>query len=131
MVAQPHSSLKRPIIVGSVALAAMLFLYFVRPTAHWWTPKCPIKLLTTLSCPGCGIQRFLNALLHGNACEAVAYNYWLIYALPYTLALVVAWALPDGPLRVRARSITEHRYAVWFYVATFTLWFIIRNLLGI
>jgi hypothetical protein len=34
-------------------------------------PKCPFKMITGFSCPGCGIQRALYAIMHGNIKEAI------------------------------------------------------------
>ena len=66
-----------------IIIAVGLTLYFVNPTAYWFWPKCPFKLLTGLSCPACGIQRFIHAMTNGHFREAIAYNYFLVYALPY------------------------------------------------
>jgi hypothetical protein len=108
-----------------------LLLYVVAPDHSWWMPKCPMKLLTGLSCPGCGIQRALHAALHGEWGRAVAYNYYLIYALPYALSVFVAWLLPDGPRRDRLRGIVENRWAVGFFVVSYMVWLVVRNILNI
>lgn len=51
--------------------------------------SCPIKQLTGLDCPGCGATRMLRALLQGQTAEALAYNGFLVFALPVGLALAV------------------------------------------
>ena len=45
-------------------------------------PKCPFKLITGLSCPGCGIQRAIHAMLHGKFTEAITYNYYFTASIP-------------------------------------------------
>lgn len=113
-------------------LAALGIVYAsVDPAAHQWMPRCVVHELTGLSCPGCGFQRFLHALLHGRVGEAVAYNYWLVAVLPYALALVVAWLWPDGRTKDRMRSVLENRWLVYAYIVSFFAWFLVRNALHI
>lgn len=103
----------------------------IDPAAHKWMPQCPVHLLTGWQCPGCGMQRFLHALLHGRVLEAVRYNYWLVLALPYAAVLLTAWLLPDGLTKEKLRCRTENRWAVWFYIVSFFIWFAVRNILHI
>lgn len=116
-------------MTASVVLAVLLSA--VDPATAWWMPKCPLHLLTGLSCPGCGMQRFLHAMLHGHPLEALHYNYFLVLALPYVLLLTVEWALPYGHVRDRLARLTGHRYVLWGYLAAFALWFVVRNVLCI
>ncbi|WP_295367263.1 DUF2752 domain-containing protein [uncultured Prevotella sp.] len=88
-------------------------------------------MITGLSCPACGIQRFVHAMTNGNVREAVSYNYYLIYALPYTLCIVVAYYLPQSRLKDRMKEIFEGKIAVGLYVITFCVWFVVRNILEI
>lgn len=56
-------------------LAAVLFLFYrFDPSDVPLFPKCIFHLLTGLECPGCGIQRALHHLLHGEFTEALRYN---------------------------------------------------------
>ncbi len=116
---------------AAALLAGALALYCYSPTAYWFWPKCPVRLITGLSCPACGIQRALHALLNGHIAQAAAYNYYLIYALPYTAALIAARIMPQSKARQKARDILESRTAIGIYVVSFCLWFIIRNILNI
>lgn len=111
-----------------IIIAVGLTLYRFSPTAYWFWPKCPLRLMTGLSCPACGIQRFIHAFANGHFKEAIAYNYYLVYALPYTIMLILIYYLPDSPLKQRLTGIFECKKAIWLYVVTFCLWFVIRNL---
>ena len=122
---------KRIYIIIGVAAVVLAGLYIVNPSTATFAPKCPMRLLTGLSCPACGIQRFLHAIMHGNFGEAIAYNYYLAYSLPYALLFVVEWAMPAGRSRSRLARVIENRYVVGFYVVTFLVWMIVRNILGI
>jgi len=94
-------------------------------------PKCPFKLITGLNCPGCGIQRAIYALLHGHIVEAIQYNYFLLYSGPYAMLFIVEWILPKGHARNKLKSIIENKRVVNFYIVTFLLWLIVRNILNI
>lgn len=45
-------------------------------------PQCPVHMLTGLQCPGCGAQRLIHALLHGDIVGAWHANAFLLLALP-------------------------------------------------
>lgn len=115
----------------SLILIAGLALYVFNPANYWFWPKCPIKLLTGLNCPACGIQRFIHALINGHFATAITYNYYLVYALPYALALTGIYLLPDSVAKGRLTGIFQSKTAIWFYVVSFCLWFVIRNILNI
>jgi hypothetical protein len=120
--------LKRRLVYFMAFCIGLGILYMFNPIDNIWTPKCPFKLLTGLSCPGCGLQRALHALLHGRIAEAAAFNYWLLFALPYLLALVVQRLMPAGRTREKAGRLLEHRYLITFYIVSFFVWFVIRNI---
>lgn len=91
-------------------------------------PKCPVKLVTGLQCPGCGMQRFLHALMHGNLREAVSYNYFLIPVLPYLAAFIVRELMPAGRARAKLSRTIEHKVVIIIYLVAYFTWFIVRNI---
>lgn len=117
---------KFAILVGILTIG--VGLYYFNPTQCWFAPKCPVKLLTGWSCPACGMQRFIHALLHGNFKEAINYNYYLLYVLPYLSSLCGVAMMPAGPKKETLEKIVQHRYVIWTYIVTFFIWFLIRNL---
>ena len=52
------------------------------------TSLCPIKTLTGLDCPGCGITRMFVALFHGNIYQAFRYNPLVFIELPIIFILL-------------------------------------------
>ena len=101
------------------------------PIDYGWMPRCLVKQITGLSCPGCGLLRAVHAALHGRLAEAVSYNYWLLLTVPYVVALAMTWLLPAGRLKEKTQRLLLHRCVFSFYVATFLVWFVVRNIYGL
>lgn len=113
-------------VVGAVA-----WLFVVNPTGGGWAPQCPFRLVTGLSCPGCGFQRAMHAALHGRWAEAAGYNLFLTLALPYLALVFTAEYLMRGQRRDRFLRVIAGPPALAVYVALFIAWGIVRNVLGI
>lgn len=109
----------------------LIILYVLDPAKYNFMPKCPFRLLTGLSCPGCGFQRSLHALLHGQIQSAISYNYWFVYAMPYALLFIIQRWFLIGKWKERLGQMIENRYVVYFYIVSFFAWFIIRNIYNI
>lgn len=70
--------------VAPIALVAAVALFYFLFDARTitWLPHCPFHLLTGLYCPGCGSQRALSSLLHGEFLQATRFNVLLVVCLP-------------------------------------------------
>lgn len=101
------------------------------PTASRFFPPCPVKFLTGLSCPGCGLQRAFHALLDGRLADALAFNYFFILSIPYAAALILSATLRLLNRAPRLILIIENRWAALGYLAAYCIWFVVRNVLGI
>ena len=66
-------------------LIGIAVLYWFNPEDYMWMPKCPTKLLFNIDCPGCGFQRAIHAILHGEFKRAFALNPFLFLAAPYAI----------------------------------------------
>jgi len=123
--------MNRMVFVIFIIILGGVVLYNLNPTQYWFMPKCPFKLITGLSCPGCGIQRAIHALMHGEIKEAIHYNYYLLYSGPYAASFLLVWLMPENVLRDKVKSIIENKYVVNFYLFTFLLWLVIRNIFNL
>lgn len=114
-------------------VGGIIFFVNIDPAQCTWAPKCIFKLLTGWQCPGCGFSRAAHALLHGRLTEALQYNYFFIISIPYAIAVIIANMMPRtvNGYWLTFRSWALHRYAAWFYVTTFCIWWIVRNILDI
>ncbi len=71
-------------LFGIVWLIALLLLYYVfNPELDSFFPECLFHTLFALDCPGCGSQRAINSLSHGDFLKAADYNIMLVMSIPF------------------------------------------------
>lgn len=113
------------IATATVAIAICVIYYKFDPATITWAPKCPLKVMTGLDCPGCGSQRMLHALLHGNLHSAWEANALLLVMIP--LMILMWWAEWQ---RLRYPRLHRMLYSTPVAVAIgvlLTAWWIWRN----
>ncbi|MBS1731176.1 MAG: DUF2752 domain-containing protein [Bacteroidetes bacterium] len=74
-----------PVFLKGIAILMVILLYLIfdaRGPGSFF-PECPFHALTGLYCPGCGSQRALSALLHGDFMEALHDNLLAMISLPF------------------------------------------------
>ena len=112
--------------LAAVLLIALVYAFF-DPAQYAFFPKCTFHSLTGLDCPGCGGQRALHQLLHGNFTDAFRYN-----ALLVSLASFGLWILiRRGILLVTGYSLPSplsHPSWPWVLAGLVIVFGIIRNL---
>lgn len=122
---------RRRIIIaaGAATAVALTALYmFVEPSSGLY-PRCPFKMVTGLSCPGCGTQRALHALFSGNPGEVLRYNAALI---PFILLALLYGAVELAPRRFAGlRRQLLSRTAALTVAGALALWWLLRNLFAI
>lgn len=109
--------------IGLLLLGALIFFAF-DPTKVAIFPQCMFHQVTGLDCPGCGAQRALHQLLHGNFIAALRLNAMFVLSLP-----LAAWYGPRLVVRAFTRqpSGTPPRW-LWFYIGAWILFGVLRNL---
>jgi len=71
-----------------IALIFILFggffilYFFYNPSENSFFIPCPFHYFTGLYCPGCGSQRAVHLLLHGDVVGAFRYNPLMVLTLP-------------------------------------------------
>jgi hypothetical protein len=80
-------------MLGLAGTVALCWLYYSFNPQHCsFFPECPFYKLTGFDCPGCGSQRAIYSLLHGELLRAIYLNLLLIISLPF-LAIHFAYKL--------------------------------------
>lgn len=75
-------------ILAAVFIGILVFYYLFNPAEFRFVPKCLFHELTGWYCPGCGSQRMLHALLHGNIADAWHYNALFVALIPILIPMV-------------------------------------------
>ena len=88
-------------------------------------PKCIFHELTGWQCPGCGSQRMLHALLHGELREAWHHNALLLMLLPLLIPMV--WLEINRERYLKAYMRVHSLPVVLATVAVILLWWLLRN----
>ena len=129
-----HRRKRNAAVVAVAAVAAVLLCIYavVDPADSVWAryfPKCPVKMLTGLDCPSCGIQRAIHATLRGEFAEALRLNLFIPFSLLYLGGMLIT--------RLFCRPTSRWRMFFWglrgaaVYISAYLIWFVVRNILGI
>ncbi len=125
-----HSA-SRNVFTVAVAVCAVVVVavYFLADPAHnGLFPKCVVYQLTGYKCPGCGSQRMLHALLHGDVAGAWRQNAMLLSSLP--LLAVIVFAQVRQRTYPRLYEAVTSPITVTVIVILFIVWAVIRNIYG-
>ncbi|WP_423809510.1 DUF2752 domain-containing protein [Porphyromonas catoniae] len=106
----------------------LVILYYALEPSSGSLPSCLLLRLTGFRCPGCGTQRAVHALLHGDFAQGIAYNYSLLFTVPI-LALYISDAL-WGEKTPRLRGFLHHPIVILLLVSILLAWWILRNCWG-
>lgn len=63
--------------------------YFYKEADSGWSMQCTFHQVTGLQCPGCGGQRALHYLLHGDFLTALRYNALFVIFIPFFIYLYI------------------------------------------
>ena len=112
-------------VIAIIALIAV-FYFAVNPESSRLMPQCIFHRLTGLDCPGCGSQRMIHSLLHGDFRQAWGYNPFLLCMIP--VILWYAW-LDFFPAKTPRLFRFFHSPAIIAALgAAIILWGIFRNI---
>jgi Protein of unknown function (DUF2752) len=90
-------------VAAGVGAAAIVTAFAVTPALSTSGPTlCPMRLITGLPCPGCGLTRSWTAAAHGHFADAFSYNLFG----PISLIAVAAFVGAVAVLQLRRRPTT-------------------------
>lgn len=103
-------TLRAPLLVGGLALAATVYIATVDPNRPGHYLLCPLLTLTGLYCPGCGGLRAVHDLAHLDLAGAWDMNPLLVLAAPIAALAWGRWlARSWGPGGWRATPASSRR----------------------
>lgn len=112
-----------------VILGGGFFYYFFNnPTNNRLFLPCPFKLLSGYNCPGCGSQRAIHQLLHGNVVDAFYLNPLLVLSVPiiiYGLGTRAFNYIFDASHRVQ---FFYSKLFIYTYFGIAIIYWVVRNL---
>lgn len=115
--------------LGILIAGAFYYFYTFNPsTASGHYLQCPSRMLLGIYCPGCGTQRAIHHLLHGDIGAALRYNPMMVLFIPLSLILVVQWVLRYFGKRYWHVPLFYQPWFTWTLFILFTVYFIVRNL---
>lgn len=114
--------------VAAVLVAIAVYFYF-DPNDSVIFPRCPFLMVTGLQCPGCGSQRAVHALLHGDIASAWGYNAILVAFIPVIVVLLLAEFLRGRHPRFHA--VVNSTTVTWGCFAILGAWWLLRNFLEV
>lgn len=77
-----------------MAAAGMLGVAAIRPLVPFeFVPPCPLRTVTGIPCPLCGMTRGVTALVHGDFAHALMMNPGAYLAVALAVVLLVQWRL--------------------------------------
>ncbi|GJN62951.1 hypothetical protein CMT75_14325 [Elizabethkingia anophelis] len=107
---------------------AVYIFYRYNPETSGFFLQCPFKLLTGYDCPGCGSQRALHALLHGEIKQSFAYNPLFIIAIPY---VILGFIFNHDKVKVKYpgfRKVLFGQKAIYIILFIVIAFWLLRNL---
>lgn len=115
-------------LLALAALGAAVVIYWFNPATHAFYPVCQFHQLTGLNCPGCGMTRAVNALLHGHLAQALRDNLLLVLGG----GVLLGRALWFGLQWLRGRPTGEFFpvKCLWLVLVAAVLFAVLRNLPG-
>ena len=116
------------IIVVAALLAAAIYFNF-DPSESRLFPQCIFYSLTGYKCPGCGLQRALHAVLHGDFAAVWHYNAALFFFVP-----VIGLYGASEFLRTKHQrfyKLVNSNPAVLTLLVAVMLWWVLRNVFAI
>lgn len=123
---------RRPVVIAVAVIVAVMLLgvFYANTTPESGLyPRCVFKMLTGLSCPGCGSQRAIHSMLGGDFEAAFRHNALFVVELPLIALLLSARLL--GSRAPKLNRLLSARFFILFILATIIIWTIVRNIFDV
>ncbi len=117
-------AVKIGVFVALLILVAIVY-FGINPATSKYVPKCGFLVISGYKCPGCGCQRAIHSLLHGNFVDALRYNAFFVVAIP----VIILYLLNDYTQLIPSKvgEVITHHYTIAILGVLLVLWWILRN----
>ena len=106
---------------NKIILLYMILLVFGILVVFILNIKCPIKLITNIPCPGCGLTRGFKALLNLDIISAIKYNvltpFIFIFFLISTILIIIDLITKNNHLEKFLYKLSKHYKILISFVA--------------
>lgn len=116
------------IIAIVVALALGVVYYALDPSGSALFPRCAFLSFTGYKCPGCGSQRAIHALLHGDVAAAFRFNAMFLVSIPWLAMCLLAETQRTRNPRLYVRL--NSPLLIGLFLVMVVLWWVLRNVFG-
>lgn len=113
----------------TLLIAGSVVYYLFDPMESRWMPQCLFHKLTGLQCMGCGSQRMIHALLHGDVAGAFRANAFGLVMLPVIIFMIWAEMRRERFPRLYRRVFSP--YLIYTIIGVMIVWIVVRNIIGI
>ncbi len=113
------------IIVLAVVMFIVVFYFIFDPLDSAYMPQCLFYKLTGLQCVGCGSQRMLHSLLHGDLAGAFWANAFALLSLP-VIGFLLWLEFKRNSYPLLYRRVFSKAFIV-VVIVLFVGWFVARN----
>ncbi|MEC5395007.1 DUF2752 domain-containing protein [Bergeyella sp. RCAD1439] len=79
------------LLIPVFGVLGYVYYHYNPASGGGYFPSCPTRSILKIYCPGCGSQRAVHYMLHGEFFKAFRYNPFLVTSLPFLLVLVAQW----------------------------------------
>jgi hypothetical protein len=114
------------VAIWLLLIAGAVYLYIFEPGRIGFFPACIFRLLTGLTCPGCGTTRALHAILHGHLETAFMLNPMLLLASPFLIYAFLRYSVTVMRGGVLRRNVVPAPYLYALFFVLLGFW-IFRN----
>lgn len=121
------NNLKRYAMPTLIVAGIIILIYYIFDPINHPFPRCLFYSITGWECAGCGSQRMLHALLHGDFISAWHYNAVIMILSPILLMMIVAGLFQKE--LPRFYDIIYSRWIVWSVIIIILAWWILRNII--
>lgn len=120
------------LLFAAIALPLLLcYLYYTyySESGSFWSIQCGFHKLTGLQCPGCGGQRSLYHILHGDILFALRNNALFVICIPFLLHMYYGFI--QLYVFKNKRSLNRFSFStqfIYILIVVVIVFFIVRNI---